>query len=387
MASSSNTTSSVYRERMEKTVVVTLPPEGKPYLRPEIVSLVVNAVGNSAVEAIGQRERNLQWEITFKSVELKHKFVSKENLEIKGHPVRISGIRRSTVRMRVFYVPFYIPTTVITQQLENVGVTILNAFTEKDKEANCNTNVRNIVVECDKPDIIPDRMSWEFDGLKGQALINVSGRPPRCLRCNERGHKKFQCEAPYCKACRRVGHEESNLCRSLKPSFAAVTASLRDAKRDSNEEEDIDEAPVDEEEIPSSLVVTMPALAEIETPLIVETTDVGGSDSKTELSVFDFPPLPASPVKTKVSLPLSPRKENELITNKTMEVEWNQSILLKRKLKENTPEMGVSDPTSGRKKTCPVLVTSTRQLSKKDDHFNTKPSSTDGREKTGTPHL
>jgi len=387
MASASNT-SAIYRERMEKTVVVTLPPEGKPYMRPEVVNLVVNTVGNSSVEAIGQRERNLQWEITFKSVELKNKFLSKENLEIKGHPVRISGIRRSTIRMRVFYVPFYVPTTVITQQLEKVGATVVNAFTEKDKEANCNTNVRNIVVECDNPEVIPDRMTWEFDGLKGQALINVSGRPPRCLRCNERGHKKFQCVAPYCKACRKVGHEESHLCRNLKPSFAAVTVALRDTKRD-HEEEDIDEAPVDDEVPLLATAPTMIPMEETDSSFPPEIADVGCTDNQAELSVDDFPPLPQSPVKPAANLPLLPRTDNEMSVNadKEMEVDWSQSKINKRKLKENTPKQTGSDPTSVRKKTCPVLVTSTRQLSKKDDQVHSKTSSTDGRGKIGTTHI
>jgi len=403
--------SSIYRERMEKTVVVTLPPEGKPYLRTELVSLVANNVGNSAVEAIGQRERNLQWEITFKSVELKNTFVSTENLEIKGFPVRTSGIRRSTLRLRVFYVPFYVPTSVITQQLEKVGVTVINAFTEKDKESNCNTNVRNIVVECDNLDVIPDRMAWEFDGLKGQALINVAGRPPRCLRCNIRGHKKFQCEAPYCKACRKVGHEESDLCRKLRPSFAAVTASRRDTIRD-NEEEDIDEAPVDEafplptastmtdllsvnheppfptapavgsvascdQEPPVSTDPTMMAIEERPVSWSSEITEEITHDNKDELTMDDFPPLPDSPVKPKDTYVLRPRSENENVgkTDKDMEVEWIQSKIQKRKLKENNPKQRDSDPTSMRKKTCPVLVTSSRQSNKKDNQNHSEPSS------------
>jgi hypothetical protein len=167
-----------------------------------------------------------------------------------------------------------------------------------------------------------------------------------------------------------------------------VTVALRDTKRD-HEEEDIDEAPVDDEDTLLPTATTMTVLEEMDPSFPPDITDTGSPELQAELSVDDFPPLPQSPVKSAASLPLLPRTDNEMseMSDKEMEVDWSQSKINKRKLKENTPKQTGSDPTSVRKKTCPVLVTSTRQLSKKDDQVHSKTSSTDGRGKTGTTHI
>lgn len=368
----------IYRERMEKTVVVTLPPEGKPYVRPDVVSLITSAVGESTVEAIGQRERNLQWEITFKSIDIKNNFLAKENLNVKGYAVRVSNIRRSTHRIRVFYVPFYVPTSLITQQLEKLGVTVHNAFVEKDKDSGLCTNVRNIVAECDNLETIPDRMNWDFDGMKGQALVNVTGRSPRCLRCNERGHKKYQCDAPYCKICRKVGHEESAECKSIKPSFAQMasrnpaTKTLKDV-----EMEDFEESPVDEEPRPTtpsegaSAAWTAPATP----PSVKEAESVLESSYTREdyPSITQYTTTEQQPLVEKTAAANSPSSVGELERGRA-------SVRPTKRPAEGTLQEGPQDPTSTRRKTRPVLVTSSAGLSAQ----NRSPSSK-RRGKTGQP--
>ena len=112
------------------------------------------------------------------------------------------------------------PVAVVTDQLVRDGVKVLKNFQEKDKETGLATNVWNILVEVDNADKVPDRMRWTFAGLTGNVLVNMVGRPPKCLRCHQRGHTKFDCQAPYCYTCRAVGHEESDTCPSR--SYAAL---------------------------------------------------------------------------------------------------------------------------------------------------------------------
>jgi len=106
-----------------------------------------------------------------------------------------------------------------------------------------------------------------------------------------------------------------------------------------------------------------------------ESTEEITYDNKDELTMDDFPPLPEFPVTSKETYVLMTGK-----TDNDMEVDWVQNKIQKRKLKDNNPKQGDSDPTSMRKKTCPVLVSSSRQSTKKTkirstlSHFSLKQS-------------
>ena len=90
------------------------------------------------------------------------------------------------------------------------------------------SNVWNVLVEVDSEDKVPDRM---FAGMQGGVLVNMVGRPPKCLRCLQRGHIKFHCTAPYCHKCREVGHEQSDDCRPTR-SYASLVRRSEPADQD-----------------------------------------------------------------------------------------------------------------------------------------------------------
>jgi len=75
-----------------------------------------------------------------------------------------------------------------------------------------------------------------FDSLKGVALLFLQGRPPKCHRCNERGHKFFECVRPYCRRCHRVGHQESDECRRSYAQTAAVEEPEPELSMDQDDE-------------------------------------------------------------------------------------------------------------------------------------------------------
>jgi len=92
--------------------------------------------------------------------------------------------------------------------------------------------VRRVVLAIDDPDLIPDEMDWEYDGMRGKVLINILGRPVKCMRCGFRGHRKFECEAPFCSVCRTVGHTRTSTCKRQKKSYAAAASGEAEERMD-----------------------------------------------------------------------------------------------------------------------------------------------------------
>ena len=105
-----------------------------------------------------------------------------------------------------------VPNGYISSLLANHRVKVTRIDYEKNREDGLTLNVRIATVEASDWDLVPDTLPWSFDGLEGTALIFLQGRSPRCHRCQERAHKFFECDRPYCRRCRRVGHEESEAC-------------------------------------------------------------------------------------------------------------------------------------------------------------------------------
>ena len=203
----------ICKERMERTIKLEVSTEGRPYGRKDVLDGLLDAgCPRDAIEALGVRERNVEWEITLKTTSDRDQLLRLPSIVVKGYPAAVSGIRKAARRLRVFYLPFYVPITAITDQLERDGVKVKKLFQDKDRETGLLSNVWNLLVETDNVEMIPDRMRWSFAGVVGSVLVNMAGRPPKCLRCQERGHRKFECTAPYCHRCRKVGHAESDAC-------------------------------------------------------------------------------------------------------------------------------------------------------------------------------
>jgi len=107
-----------------------------------------------------------------------------------------------------------VPNGFISGLLTKHRVKVTRIDYEKNLENGLTSNVRIATVEASDWDLVPDTLPRSFDGLKGTALIFLQSRSPRCHRCQELGHKFFECDRPYCRRCRTVGHEESEACNT-----------------------------------------------------------------------------------------------------------------------------------------------------------------------------
>jgi hypothetical protein len=213
---------SIHLERKERSAVIELPPEGKPYRRDDVMRMILSSCSRDDVEAFGQRTNSASWEVTFRTAAAKDAFTAASGLEVKGHEASVSSVKRSGYKMRVLYLPYYVPTEIITDVLVRcANAKVLFQRNEVDRNDGMLTNIRFIVVDTEYSERLPDSIKWAFDGEHGTAQINVAGRQPLCFRCNIRGHRRFQCQAPYCSHCRRVGHPEGDGCG--RRSYANVT--------------------------------------------------------------------------------------------------------------------------------------------------------------------
>ena len=151
-------------------------------------------------------------------------------IQVKGKEATANGLRKGSQRLRVFYLPFYVPVEVVVQQLIRADMKVLKTIQDRERETGLMSNVWNFIVEVDVPDNVPDRMRWSFGCMTGSVLVNMAGRPPKCLRCSVRGHRKFECTAPYCGKCRKVGHSESGSCPAR--TYSALVSSNGAADRE-----------------------------------------------------------------------------------------------------------------------------------------------------------
>ena len=59
-------------------------------------------VPRKEIEAIDVQERNVEWEVTMKSVPARDRLVQLRDLLVKGKSAVIGGVRKDTRRLRVF---------------------------------------------------------------------------------------------------------------------------------------------------------------------------------------------------------------------------------------------------------------------------------------------
>ena len=214
----------LYRQRRNRTVVITYPP-GSALNRADILSAVVPKVGRSRIVAFGQLGAS-RWECILSDDEAGKELVD-NMITIKGIEVTFQGFCRQPRRLRIKQIPTCIPNEYVRELLHRRNIKVISIAYEIDPIDGIMTNTRVAVVDAEDWDIIPDVMPWSFDGFRGSALLFLAGRPPRCHRCQERGHKAAECPYPYCRICRTAGHNTSDVdCQRKRSTYAGRVAGV-----------------------------------------------------------------------------------------------------------------------------------------------------------------
>jgi len=104
-----------------------------------------------------------------------------------------------------------IPNEVIADALQRYSVKTLSISYERNPVDGIATNTRVMMIDANDWDAIPDTLVWSFDGFRGTSLLFLAGRPPRCHRCQQRGHKVADCMTPYCRVAEFVEGPATNL--------------------------------------------------------------------------------------------------------------------------------------------------------------------------------
>ena len=226
----------LFRERRDKTVVVRLPRIRELYHRKDIVGALKRVVGDN-IDSVGQLESNLRWEVVLRDISAKQKLLSSSKLPIGDYEASLEPLYYSQRRLRITRIPMCVPNEYIACLLSDRHVNVVRMSYHVDPVDGLQTNTRIATVTTESWENVPDNLSWELDGLRGTALLFLQGRPPRCHRCSERGHKFFECPYPFCTRCRKVGHTEEGCGPRTYAQSATVEARNEEMELQGDESE------------------------------------------------------------------------------------------------------------------------------------------------------
>lgn len=185
-------------------------PGHEPIDRYSFGQQLENTVGLRALEAVGPTANRNLFQLTFNTVDAAKKFLDAGDFIVKNRTAKVSMVTKSKFRIRVHWVPHFVPMSVIVNSLERSEcLKVQHAHNEKSRVKGFEhvfTWVRSFTVTADFVDDIPSFISWSFEEMVGRALVTAEDKPPVCLRCHKTGHVRKNCDESYCNLCRSFGH-------------------------------------------------------------------------------------------------------------------------------------------------------------------------------------
>jgi hypothetical protein len=212
--------------RADRTVRVVLPSDVRNATRSTFIDQVSAVVGLNALEACGPAASPNIWLLTFVSKDARGAFVrAGDFLTKEGHMAKIAGKDPAKCWIKIHWVPYQVPMVNALRQLDATeGIKILAASYDKVNGHEGLQHVRSLLrtVLIEAPDLtkVPYALQWNHEGLSGQALVTMRGRAPVCLRCNDKGHVRKDCQAVKCSVCFQWGHNDPQ-CTS-RPGYSTI---------------------------------------------------------------------------------------------------------------------------------------------------------------------
>ena len=241
--------------KLMRTLLFRLPRDSGLYIR-EHFTTMLDAMGISlkVVEAIGPLSRSTDWHLTLRAgCEDMLKRLLMEHVKVKGRVPKVSCVIKSLVRVRVHWLPYFIPQDWIHKQLAPFGT--IDTGTHENSITSGITHskslIQSVVMEVRDLNTLPHTLAVPFLGQFYPALVTVPGRPPICLKCKQVGHVRRDCAVDVCRHCNPFGHT-SEAC-AVRHSYAGVVRSRNEEERvaDGMAEDTVDPGEVAMEEMNS----------------------------------------------------------------------------------------------------------------------------------------
>ena len=199
-----------YLDRKKRTVELQVAP-GKHLLdRTDFCPYINHSVGLASLLAFGPTSERGSYQLTFATEEAARQFLQAGSFFIHDRMVKVNMVAEARYRIRIHWVPYYIPDSAVIDTLEAIpGVRVHHIYHEKLNKPGLEKvggNVRTAVVQATNTDNIPQFVQWEYGTDRGRALIVNPNKAPTCLRCKASGHVRKDCTTPYCTTCKRFGH-------------------------------------------------------------------------------------------------------------------------------------------------------------------------------------
>jgi hypothetical protein len=299
----------------------------------------------SSIVQVGQFITSKNWSIHFKDATNFESSMEKtitmddESFQITDAndfgKVKEKEVTSKPFTMKAFLRLYWLPLDVSENQIccfikSKVRVTVVNVKREnvRPKYEEVNNGVVSVKVEYD---LAENQNVLDFAGLHRiagrQALVQISGTPPKCLGCKQYGHVRKACVK--CEKCSKYGHLSANC------NLAKRTAPQDDDVEDLDEEHiqvmaqdsDIEAAqpPIQENHSDTLLNKTSNSFLHDENPQFLAPHDVAPSQQSTQ----PINPVNSSQAQSTQHVPLMTTKSKILTGNQ------NQTIEVKR---ENNKE-------------------------------------------------
>jgi hypothetical protein len=253
------TTDNQLIQRRERTVMVHLPEEGKPYKRTDFTQHLKSTGSLGYLEACGPTMKANIWQFTFDNKGTKEHFLEAGDFQTnRGHTAIVMNGRKTRAQLKVHWVPYDVPMAEVVKDLMRAkGADLIDAGYELSREdgfEHVRTGVRLFTVEVDNSGEIPHFIRWKHGGQSGKALVTMRGRPSLCLRCRQKGHLKRDCKAPSCDKCKKVGHAAENCSNPANGSrsFASVISGAAQEVEEEGDDPEMDQDPPVNIVVPSS---------------------------------------------------------------------------------------------------------------------------------------
>jgi len=245
---SPTTADDVWRSRRQRTVRVTLDPAGRPYGRADFVRQVHDTVGLPSLEAVGPTQESNVWELTFSCQMKATQYVAGGDFNVRGFRAAVQAADNQCYRVRLHWVPYYVPHDVFVTAFESKGAKVVAADFDKSAvkgmEHVC-SGLRTYTLRTSHPGDIPHLIPFTSGHEQREALVTMTGRLPLCLRCRTSGHVRQQCKVPFCWRCKTYGHRKQD-CPGRTYASAADPRRGTDPSNQPDEEEEDEEDTVEE---------------------------------------------------------------------------------------------------------------------------------------------